>query len=89
MGPLLGGWLTDGPGWRWTFWINVPVGIIALVVAWFLAPYIQGGSLLISVFPGEATLSWGAELVMLAEIPLLLILGLASAGLFLLNSESW
>jgi EmrB/QacA subfamily drug resistance transporter len=35
VGPLLGGWLTDGPGWRWTFWVNVPVGIGALVVAWF------------------------------------------------------
>lgn len=35
IGPLLGGWLTDGPGWRWTFWVNVPIGIAALVVAWF------------------------------------------------------
>jgi EmrB/QacA subfamily drug resistance transporter len=31
-GPLLGGWLTGGPGWQWIFWINVPIGLAALVV---------------------------------------------------------
>jgi EmrB/QacA subfamily drug resistance transporter len=31
-GPLLGGWLTDGPGWQWIFWINIPIGLAALVV---------------------------------------------------------
>src|SRR5690554_2483454 len=30
-GPLLGGWITEGPGWRWAFWMNVPLGAIALV----------------------------------------------------------
>lgn len=29
-GPLLGGWLTDGPGWRWALWMNVPLGLLAL-----------------------------------------------------------
>jgi EmrB/QacA subfamily drug resistance transporter len=31
-GPLLGGWLTDGPGWRWCFYVNLPVGLVALVL---------------------------------------------------------
>lgn len=36
-GPLLGGWLTEGPGWRWAFIINIPLGILAFTaVAVFL-----------------------------------------------------
>ena len=32
-GPLLGGWLTEGPGWRWTLWINLPLGALAIIAA--------------------------------------------------------
>jgi EmrB/QacA subfamily drug resistance transporter len=32
-GPLVGGLLTDGLGWRWVFFVNVPVGCLALYVA--------------------------------------------------------
>lgn len=32
LGPVLGGWLADGPGWEWIFWLNVPIGAVALVV---------------------------------------------------------
>ena len=32
LGPVLGGWFADGPGWEWIFYINVPLGIAALIV---------------------------------------------------------
>lgn len=33
LGPVLGGWFTDGPGWRWGLWINIPLSAIAFIVA--------------------------------------------------------
>lgn len=33
VGPFLGGWLVDGPGWRWVFLLNVPVAAVCLPVA--------------------------------------------------------
>src|SRR5579884_2340925 len=32
LGPVLGGWLTDSYSWRWVFYINVPIGILAIVM---------------------------------------------------------
>ena len=43
IGPTLGGWITDNYSWRWIFYINVPVGILALMLVYQLIedpPYI-------------------------------------------------
>ncbi len=32
LGPVLGGWLTDNLSWRWVFYVNVPVGILAILM---------------------------------------------------------
>ncbi|MEJ3403674.1 DHA2 family efflux MFS transporter permease subunit [Rathayibacter sp. YIM 133350] len=38
VGPILGGVLVDSLGWEWIFFVNVPVGIVAFVLAWRLVP---------------------------------------------------
>jgi EmrB/QacA subfamily drug resistance transporter len=32
LGPVLGGFFADGPGWQWIFFMNVPIGLVALVI---------------------------------------------------------
>jgi DHA2 family multidrug resistance protein len=32
LGPVMGGWLTDNYSWRWVFYINIPIGILAIVM---------------------------------------------------------
>ncbi|WP_269078799.1 DHA2 family efflux MFS transporter permease subunit [Demequina globuliformis] len=41
VGPLLGGVLVDSLGWEWIFIVNVPVGIVAFVLAWRLVPSLE------------------------------------------------
>ncbi|POM24222.1 putative transport protein HsrA [Actinomadura rubteroloni] len=44
LGPALGGWLVDNTDWRWIFLVNVPIGALALALAWWRVPAGSGGS---------------------------------------------
>jgi len=40
-GPTLGGWITDQFSWRWTFWVNLPVGFLAAAAIFVEFPYFR------------------------------------------------
>lgn len=43
LGPVLGGWLVEDVDWRWIFFVNVPVGLLAFALAWWKVPHGHGG----------------------------------------------
>jgi EmrB/QacA subfamily drug resistance transporter len=66
LGPLLGGFVTDNFGWPWIFYLNVPLGLISLVVCWRLLPPIKNPE-------GGRNIDYvGAALFTAALIPILL-----------------
>jgi len=42
IGPFLGGWLTDNLSWHWIFYVNLPVGAVALYIIYRYLPTIRG-----------------------------------------------
>lgn len=65
MGPSLGGLVTDAMGWRFAFFINIPIGLAALLAAWWLVPEDKGG-------PGGLDLA-GATAAFIALLAFLLL----------------
>jgi DHA2 family multidrug resistance protein len=50
LGPTLGGWLTDTYSWRWAFYINIPVGILAITM---IMRYVQDPPYIRDAKPGR------------------------------------
>jgi EmrB/QacA subfamily drug resistance transporter len=72
IGPTLGGWITQNASWRWIFYVNLPIGIAALLVLIFLMPTLRGRAKDVSID------YVGAALLVLGTVPLLL--GFTFAG---------
>jgi len=73
VGPLLGGWLTDGQtilglttDWRWTFFINVPVGIAALALIAIFCPPLRHDKKPVVDYLGAALLTVALGTLVLA-----------------------
>ena len=66
IGPTLGGWITQNASWRWVFYVNLPIGIVAMLVLIFLMPTLRGRAKNISID------YIGAALLVLGTVPLLL-----------------
>src|SRR5450759_517903 len=73
LGPTAGGYITDHATWRWVFYVNLPIGIVALLVLIFLMPTLRGKN------RGKASIDYlGALLLIAGTVPLML--GFTFAG---------
>jgi EmrB/QacA subfamily drug resistance transporter len=67
VGPTAGGYITDTWGWRWVFYVNLPVGIIAVLLVVATMPYVRSSASIRDIdFPGAAALVAGLVPLMVA-----------------------
>ncbi|MGQ9571840.1 MAG: MDR family MFS transporter [Dehalococcoidia bacterium] len=64
-GPLIGGYITDNLNWRWVFYVNLPLGALALSVFFSVMPSTPRGA-------RHQLDYWGVSTLILAVVPLLL-----------------
>ncbi len=97
VGPFIGGVITDHFGWRWVFWINVPLGILAFVLAALVVPKIEGrprgrfdvaGAVTFTIGLVAIVLSAAAiadPALLMASLALLMVAVIAFTGFFLIE----
>lgn len=94
IGPALGGWLCDAYNWRWVFYVNVPIGLVAAAGLWSTLPKDEpqpAGSfdfygfayLSLGVGALQLFLDRGSELNWLQSVEIQVELGLAVLGFYL------
>ena len=67
VGPTAGGYITDSWGWRWVFYVNLPVGLIAILLVLVTMPYVRSSASIRDIdFPGAAALVAGLVPLMVA-----------------------
>lgn len=76
LGPPVGGFITSHASWHWIFFLNLPLGMVALVLALRLVPDARAAARRPFDWPGFAlggaalfSLTWGAELLGRADAP--------------------
>jgi EmrB/QacA subfamily drug resistance transporter len=74
VGPGLGGFLTDTWSWHWVFYVNVPIGLIAMFVIWRLLPNIRHPG------AGRNVDYWGVATFTAGLVPILIGLTNAQNG---------
>lgn len=66
IGPSLGGWITDHWGWRWVFYVNMPIGVLALLTTGLTMPKLASGRQHSIDYLGAALLIAGVTPLLLA-----------------------